>query len=376
MAAPTITRAAFRAIFNRKIGDKPISVTTTTAGADTTFDTAIATALIEHKSFTGSGNTLVGKWCFVPGAITSGTSTTGEERKIVSFDPVTGTLGFDRGFTARVATATPIEIHANPVGDKHDIFTDTLRWVSIKGHFFNPSYDETLWGQEEYGAEGSEFNKRLYAVPTAFVRFPDRIWVQDAYTGTHTGSDDASALTDSGAAWVTSELVGLTIYNKTDGSSGTVTANTSTTVTATLSGGTGSDWDAADEYIIAKPDAIPILLTDLPGNDFRITKAAHEGAFQFYAVIPETYLIKLEGNGALTEFTTEASTTELSNQEADIVCIKAAALWKEFQAASSSPKDADKLYEQANRFHGLYEESRGEAQKPVQRPGISIRFPQ
>jgi len=72
----------------------------------------------------------------------------------------------------------------------------------------------------------------------------------DRYKGTHDGADDAAVLTDSSAAWLPDELVGLTISNTTDGSSGTITANTATTVTATLSGGTDNDWDIGDSYTI------------------------------------------------------------------------------------------------------------------------------
>jgi len=71
-----------------------------------------------------------------------------------------------------------------------------------------------------------------------------------AATGTHDGANNASVLTDSGENWQTDQFVGLTISNTTDGSSGTVTANTDTTITATLSGGTDNDWDASDAYEI------------------------------------------------------------------------------------------------------------------------------
>lgn len=68
--------------------------------------------------------------------------------------------------------------------------------------------------------------------------------------GTHTGADNASVLTDSSKSFTTNEFVGNTIRNVTDGSSATITANTATTVTGTLSGGTDNDYDAGDEYII------------------------------------------------------------------------------------------------------------------------------
>ena len=70
-------------------------------------------------------------------------------------------------------------------------------------------------------------------------------------TGSHTGSDNASVLTDANLALITSQYVGGTITNDTDGSSGTVTANTATTVTATLAGGTDNDWDTDDEHTLS-----------------------------------------------------------------------------------------------------------------------------
>jgi len=70
-------------------------------------------------------------------------------------------------------------------------------------------------------------------------------------SGSHDGSSGASTLTDSTASWTTDEFVGKKIVNVTDGSTGSITANTATTITATLSGGTENDWDAGDEYRVA-----------------------------------------------------------------------------------------------------------------------------
>lgn len=72
----------------------------------------------------------------------------------------------------------------------------------------------------------------------------------DDWSGTHDGSANAAVLTDSTAAFLASALIGQTITNVTDGSSGTVTANTATTITATLSGGTDDDWDSSDVYTL------------------------------------------------------------------------------------------------------------------------------
>lgn len=75
-------------------------------------------------------------------------------------------------------------------------------------------------------------------------------WWNYSEGGTHTGSANAAVLTDSGQSWTTDEWVGYRIKNVTDGSFATITANTSTTITGTLQGGTDNDWDASDVYVI------------------------------------------------------------------------------------------------------------------------------
>jgi len=69
-------------------------------------------------------------------------------------------------------------------------------------------------------------------------------------TGTHDGANNSAVLVDSGGGWTINEHVGKAIFNLTDGSKGGVTANTSTTVTATLTNGTDDDWDNSDSYMI------------------------------------------------------------------------------------------------------------------------------
>ena len=68
--------------------------------------------------------------------------------------------------------------------------------------------------------------------------------------GVHTGVDNSPILFDSTKNWVPNSLVGVTIYNIIDGSSGVITANTSKTITAVLAGGVDNDWDSADVYRI------------------------------------------------------------------------------------------------------------------------------
>lgn len=94
-------------------------------------------------------------------------------------------------------------------------------------------------------------------------------------TGTHTGSNNVSTLTDGSKSFTTNALVNYRIYNTTDGSDGLITANTATTVTATLAGGTDNDWDTSDAYIIvAKPALNPISITR-SGSTATVTHRNH-----------------------------------------------------------------------------------------------------
>jgi len=70
------------------------------------------------------------------------------------------------------------------------------------------------------------------------------------YSGTHTAADHGTIMTDSAATFPANALIGATINNTTDGSSGTITDNAGTTVTATLSGGSDDSWDTSDAYTI------------------------------------------------------------------------------------------------------------------------------
>lgn len=74
----------------------------------------------------------------------------------------------------------------------------------------------------------------------------------NCWTGTHTGANNqATILTDATKTWTVDELVGMQVFNTTDGSSGIITANTADTVTvAALAGGAGNDWDTNDTYEI------------------------------------------------------------------------------------------------------------------------------
>lgn len=98
--------------------------------------------------------------------------------------------------------------------------------------------------------------KAVYnAAATAGIRIHILTSPTNSATGTHTAADHATIMTDANAHFVANRLVGLTINNTTDGSSGVVTANTVNTVTvASLAGGTLNQWTTGDAYSITGAD--------------------------------------------------------------------------------------------------------------------------
>jgi hypothetical protein len=96
--------------------------------------------------------------------------------------------------------------------------------------------------------EGAVDVRRLFLMNRPTNRDTDYSY---SNTGTHTGADNAATLTDSTQDWEVNHWTGENIDNVTDGSSNSsVTSNTATTITATLSGGTDNDWDTGDEYLV------------------------------------------------------------------------------------------------------------------------------
>ena len=69
-------------------------------------------------------------------------------------------------------------------------------------------------------------------------------------TGTHSGANGASVLTCSGKTWGVNAFVGNYVYNLSGGSKGRITANSATTVSATLSGGSRNSWNSGDSFKI------------------------------------------------------------------------------------------------------------------------------
>ncbi len=97
--------------------------------------------------------------------------------------------------------------------------------------------------------------KARYGAATQGIRIHVRTSPTNSAAGTHTAANHATIMTDAVAHFIAGELVGLTIVNVPDGSSGVVTANTETTVTvAALAGGILNQWTTGDAYSIAGAD--------------------------------------------------------------------------------------------------------------------------
>jgi len=138
-----------------------------------------------------------------------------------SIGPLNYVLGTDdTTYFHIVVEMNTAAIEANPLGFDHKGVG-----VAIKGDstFVMSPSSYSMYGADGYG---------VHAAP---------------------GVDDDAVLNDPTQAW--GALVGFTITNLDDGSSGPITANTGTTITATLAGGTEDLWDLDDHYEITLPMA-------------------------------------------------------------------------------------------------------------------------
>ncbi len=108
-----------------------------------------------------------------------------------------------------------------------------------------------------------KYNQTLLPFLITFSRIASAYsWVKDPLppNGTHTAIASATVMTDAAASFIppvpplATGLVGMTIRNIPDGSSGEIIDNTATTVTvAALTGGATNQWNTNDVYAIVAP---------------------------------------------------------------------------------------------------------------------------
>lgn len=130
----------------------------------------------------------------------------------------------------------------------------------------------------------------------------------NCWMGWQDGGDNESLLTDGSQAWTVDALIGMQVFNQTDGSSGFITDNDGDTVTATLAGGTDNDWDDGDVYEInnsqmvittgmAVPTTLGLLIADTAfgGTGFKEdVGGGTERSLEIIARQNETYVMHIK----------------------------------------------------------------------------------
>jgi hypothetical protein len=126
-------------------------------------------------------------------------------------------------------------------------------------------------------------------------------------SGAHDGTDNASTLADSGESFTANSMVGMTLYNITDGSSGLVTANDGTTITATLAGGTDNDWDASDVWQVGPgPDQSGSVFYVGAASTIRHPSTAGYAA-QYYATAAAAIIVDVASSSMVITNATAAA---------------------------------------------------------------------
>ena len=150
--------------------------------------------------------------------------------------------------------------------------------------------------------------------------------------GTHDGGNNVAIMTDGGESFTTSNYVGMTIYNNTDGSSCTVTANDGTTITCTLAGGTDDDWDTSDTWSVAPGP-------DQSGSLFYISSATtvlHPATAYYVAGYYSTAanVIKVDPQSGSMQITLNGDPTGTNGEEIDSPGAAGDFIWIHNQSAT------------------------------------------
>ena len=146
------------------------------------------------------------------------------------------------------SNADPRDIADNELSSATDVMVDELGTIrTLGGTTAHPS--ETGVGST---AHANEITPGYGLFAWKSDRTAAQVRIAD-YNGAHDASDDGTTpdlLTDSGQSIAVDALIGATVNNVTDGSSGIILDNNATTISATLAGGSDNSWDNADVYKI------------------------------------------------------------------------------------------------------------------------------
>ena len=141
--------------------------------------------------------------------------------------------------------ADPRDIDDNQLASATDIMVDEIGLIRTMGGS-TPHASQTGAGST---AHANEITPGYGLFAWKSDRTAAQLRISD-YSGTHTAADSSTIMTDSAASFPIDALIGATINNTTDGSSGVITDNNATTVTvASLTGGSDNSWDTADDDV-------------------------------------------------------------------------------------------------------------------------------
>ena len=142
--------------------------------------------------------------------------------------------------------------------DGYDITNNTASTIKYSQYVLEPSRTyksfkagSTLYFGLQYLNEGKPWFIQtspdfVFDVPYQYESVDD-----NSYTGNHDGLNNSTILVDTGESWDTDEFVGQVVTNTTKGTSGIITSNTATVVTAQQFDGSDFDWDTGDAYTIS-----------------------------------------------------------------------------------------------------------------------------
>jgi hypothetical protein len=166
----------------------------------------------------------------------------------------------------------PRDIVDNELSEATDIMVDELGKIRLIGGYSTHTSDTP----ENDQATGWETDTNAIIPGYGLFYFShDRTGGENKsnFSGEHDAANHDTRMTDSGEAFVADALIGGIIYNDTDGSSGVITDNGTTTVdVAALTGGSDNSWDNTgdDDYHISMPETGDDYLCLYNDNDGQI----------------------------------------------------------------------------------------------------------
>ena len=160
-------------------------------------------------------------------------------------------------------------------------------------------------------ADGASGTNNIINFPTAITSIANIVSIGNT-EGVQDGGDDAALMTDGGESLTVDAYIGMTVYNVTDGSSCTITDNAGTTITCTLAGGTGDDWDDGDVWVVGPgPKQSGSAFFVSPSGTLKIYHPATVGYMALYFVAAAQVLeINPAVDGMTINFTADGVYTD------------------------------------------------------------------